>query len=451
MSLRFSLAWVLGKITRFILKISSQQGATALPGLVALKIDPDFIERQTRGLKNIVISGTNGKTTTARMLATILEKSNIPFIHNRQGSNLLRGIASSLVASSTQRLKICQVGLWETDEGIFPQVIKKIKPEVVLLLNLFRDQLDRYGEIDTIAKKWLQALKKLPKKTLIIINADDPFLAFIGQNIPQEKIYFGLKTSGKKEATTARDINFCPICSKRLSYQVFFMAHLGNFHCSKCLFKNPNLDFYCSEILNKNTKSNSFIIENSKKNYPINLNLPGIYNIYNSLAAFSVASIFKLSPKIIVNSLENFQPAFGRVETIEIQKRKVKIFLVKNPTGFNQILQVLKEKKACNLLIAINDLIADGQDVSWLWDVDFGLLKGRVEKFLISGLRAEDMALRLKYEGFRNIRIQKNLEKAIFSFTKFNRNLYILPTYTAMLEVRKILSQKGIVHPSWED
>lgn len=451
MSLRFYLAWLLGKITRFILKTFSQQGATALPGLIALKIDPDFIEKQTLDLKNIVISGTNGKTTTTRMLATILEKSGISFIHNRQGSNLLRGIASSLIALPSKKIKRSQVGLWETDEGIFPQVIEKVKPEVVLLLNLFRDQLDRYGEIDTLAKKWLQALRKLPKKSLVIINADDPFLAFIGQNIPHKKIYFGLKTPGREEATTARDINFCPICSKRLSYEVFFMAHLGNFRCSKCQFKNPNLDFYCSKILKKSTKSHRFVIKDSKKSYTISLNLPGIYNIYNSLAAFSLAASFGISPQTIVNSLENFQPAFGRVESLEIEKRQIKIFLVKNPTGFNQVLQILKEKKTSNLLIVINDLIADGQDISWLWDVDFHLLKNQVEKFLISGLRAEDMTLRLKYEDFRHIKTEKNLEKAIFSLIKLKQNLYILPTYTAMLEVRKILSQKGIIHPSWED
>lgn len=451
-SLRFWFALLLGKTSRFILtQILRESGATALPGLLALKIDPDFIEKQTTGFKNIVISGTNGKTTTTRMVATILEKNRVPYIHNRQGSNLLRGLASTLLAIPSWKLKRAKIGLWETDEGVFPQVLEKTQPEVVVLLNLFRDQLDRYGEVDLIAKKWLVALKKLPQKTIVIINADDPNLAFIGSKLCNKTIYYGMKTPGSKEPTTARDINFCPKCSERLFYQAFFMAHLGNFRCIKCQFKKANLDFHCNKILIKKIKRTRFAIKTPKNEYTININLPGVYNIYNALSAFTLASFLKLKSPTIIQALEKFKPAFGRVEEIEVQNRKLSIFLVKNPTGFNQILNVLKEKDNLKLLIAINDLVADGQDVSWLWDVNFSLLKGKVKKFLISGLRAEDMALRLKYQDFKHLSIEKNLERAIWKLTQNRRNLYILPTYTAMLAIRKILSRKGVVHPSWED
>lgn len=450
--LSFFIALFFGKAVRILLKILPEKGATALPGLLALKIDPSFLERATYNLENIVISGTNGKTTTARILATILKKEGRAFIHNRHGSNLKRGIASAIIASSLQEINEKEVGLWETDEGALPEIIKKINPGIVLLLNLFRDQLDRYGEIEQICQKWLKALQGLSSKTKIILNSDDPFLSFIGQKLTGKKIYwYGLNTTGISKPEEARDINFCPLCGERLSYTKFFMAHLGDFICKKCGFKRSKLDFSCQKILKSDLKSSCFVVHDLKKNYKINARLPGIYNLYNLLAAFSLASVLGIEKETIVEAIETFKPAFGRVEEILIGDKIVTILLVKNPTGFNQVLKLLKSKRDLNLLISINDLIADGQDVSWIWDINFSQIKNRVNKFIVSGIRAEDMALRLKYAGFNNFTIVKNLDNAVQAFVSCPKNRYFLPTYTSMLEIRNYLNKKNYIHRSWDD
>ena len=461
--LRKTTAIIIAKVIAFFLR-KTKSGGTAAPGLIALKIDPKLLIKLKAQLKSsIIISGTNGKTTTARMLASILKSANIPYFHNRTGSNLLRGVASELISRSTLTgLFPSKIGLWEIDEAVFPYAIEELKPKIVVLTNLFRDQLDRYGEIDTLAKKWKRALNKLGPETTAILNADDPTVADLGKKLKCQVIYFGIKDKslGIKFLSDASDAIFCPNCFLPLNYQVCFVSHLGIYKCPKCGAIQPKTSISCTQT--KLLKNNCFqiSIKSLKKQHYVKIGLPGVYNIYNVLASFAIASVLKIEFSKIIQGFKYFQPAFGRFEEIKIKDKSLKILLVKNPAGFNEVLKTLiqlteVEKSVC--LIALNDLIADGRDVSWIWDVDFKLLrKVNIEKLIISGTRVYDMALRVKHAKFKvqssKFKVQKDLKKAIADlFNSKEKNLFILPTYTAMLEIRKILNKMGLVHSTWKD
>ena len=493
-----SFSILIGKIIIFLLKIS-KSGATAAPGLYALKIDPRLLRKLQTQLKfSLVISGTNGKTTTARMIASIFKSAGIDFYHNRSGSNLLRGIVSTLISKITLSGRLSSyLGLWEVDEGVLPEALNQLKPEIVVLTNLFRDQLDRYFEIDALAKKWQEALVKLKKTSVLIINADDPSLSHITRGLKCKVVYYGItdKSFGSNILSHASDATFCPQCFLPLDYQTCFVSHLGIYRCRKCGQIQPEKNV--KAIKAKFFKNKVCLqIEQSKKTYPITINLPGIYNIYNALAAFTAISVLKIPTDKIIQGFKNFRPAFGRFEQISLrglsaassqakprtdpcQKRKthlggsgtgVKIngkiltlMLIKNPAGFNQVLKTLGQLDRINrihLLIALNDLIADGCDVSWIWDTDVKALNRlKIDKLIVSGTRLYDMAIRLKYAlKTADIHLEASLKKAVNTLInpsqsqgKNVKNLYILATYTAMLEIRKILAQKNLVHSTWKD
>lgn len=430
MDIKLSLAIFVGKfISRINLLTGS--GGTAAPGLYALKIDPDLVPKLSRKLsKNILLSGTNGKTTTTRMISQILTRANYIHIHNRTGSNLLRGIASTLIKNNINKKTI---GLWEVDEAVFPIASAQIKPDIIILTNLFRDQLDRYGDLDYVANKWQDALKDLPKETIKILNADDPALVFLGQHLTNV-YYFGLdpQTPATKIQTNSMDSVFCFKCGAKLNYRKFFVGHLGIFSCPKCHLKQP------AKFIQKS-----------------HFELPGLYNQYNYSAAILTANKLNISREKINDALANFVPAFGRIETIKTSDKTIRLFLVKNPTGFNQVIStVCDELKKNNItcLVAINDLIADGRDVSWLWDVDFEKLVKNLKYCITSGLRAYDMSLRLKYADFTKLETIENLNSSVNKLLKTDsKEVFIFPTYTAMLEIRKILVDKKLVHKTWDD
>ena len=460
-----SFSILIGKIIIFLLKIS-KSGATAAPGLYALKIDPRLLRKLQTQLKfSLVISGTNGKTTTARMIASIFKSAGIDFYHNRSGSNLLRGIVSTLISKITLSGRLSSyLGLWEVDEGVLPEALNQLKPEIVVLTNLFRDQLDRYFEIDALAKKWQEALVKLKKTSVLIINADDPSLSHITRGLKCKMVYYGItdKSFGSNILSHASDATFCPQCFLPLDYQTCFVSHLGIYRCRKCGEIQPEKNV--KAIKAKFFKNKVYLqIKQSKKTYPITINLPGIYNIYNALAAFTAISVLKIPTDKIIQGFKNFRPAFGRFEQIKINGKMLTLMLIKNPAGFNQVLKTLGQLDRINrihLLIALNDLIADGRDVSWIWDVDVKALnKLKIDKLIVSGTRLYDMAIRLKYAlKTADIHLEASLKKAVNTLInpsqsqgKNVKNLYILATYTAMLEIRKILAQKNLVHSTWKD
>lgn len=420
-------------------------GATAAPGLYALKIDPKLIASLSRQLeKNIIITGTNGKTTTARMISQMLENAGISYIHNRAGSNLLRGIASTLIknVSLTGKIPSGVFGLWEVDEAVLSQACQQLKPDIVIINNLFRDQLDRYGEIDTIAKLWQQTLESLSVKTIKIINADDPVLSAISRQIPNV-CYFGLdpQTPGQNVSRHSADSIFCYLCGSKLVYRRFYAGHLGIYSCPKCPQLQPEK---CCQASKKNSQ---ITIESNQQKTVFKSNLPGLYNLYNFSAAACAGAKLKLD-KYFLSTFANFRPAFGRVEKIKYKNKTLRLFLVKNPTGFNQVIATLiNELKVKNIvcLIAVNDFLADGRDVSWLWDVDFEKLTPCLKQTIISGTRARDMALRLKYCDYNNYFIQEDLKKALDKLLAYpTKELIILPTYTAMLALRKLLGKENL-------
>lgn len=447
------MAIVIGKVVAWLTNIQGS-GSTAAPGLVALKIEPNLVAKLSSQLKkNIVITGTNGKTTSSRLIAAILKQAGIKIIHNRAGSNLLRGMASTLInkAALTGRLPSDCWGLWESDEAVFPEACRQIRPQLVLVNNLFRDQLDRYGEIDTVAKGWRQALNQLPKDSIVVLNADDATVASLGKNLANKVYYFGLndrKLAGAKP-DHASDATVCPYCFSSLKYEACFSGHMGIYRCPNHGQIQPQKDF---------------AINNAGKYKKFSAKLPGNYNLYNLAAAISLASVLKIDPSLISAGIDNFRPAFGRVEKIKFKNKAIKILLVKNPTGFNEVIHTLTSNSHATVcgsysaLIAINDLIADGKDISWLWDVNFEKLAPKMERVIVSGTRAYDMALRLKYsnaamkQSNNETMIEPDLQKAVVQLLNLNsQTLYILPTYTAMLEIRKILNRMGLVHSSWED
>jgi len=415
-------------------------GGSALPGLIALKINPTLINQivNKNQLKTIIITGTNGKTTTSRLLSHILDQTKTNHLHNRSGSNLLRGIASTLIKRiSLKGTLSIKLAIFEVDEAAAPEAIKTLKPSLILFTNLFRDQLDRYGEIDTLLEKWKQSLNYLPKKSTLIFNADDPSLNYLASTTRITSFSFGLPKSKKQRLhlSDSADALFCPQCHQPLKFNVIFTSHLGHYQCLSCNFKRkiPNSKFIHSST-----------------------NLPGIHNLYNTLAATSLA--LKLNIKItnINKALKTFTPAFGRSETFKLNNRLTKILLVKNPTGFNVTLETLKVNKHLNkpMLIILNDLTADGTDVSWIWDVDFEILKSRKTPIIISGVRAFDLAVRLKYAGLNpsKITLESDLKKAINLLSnQASSPLYILPTYTAMLSLRKMLTSQKLIHSTWKD
>ena len=377
--------------------------------------------------KIILIVGTNGKTTTTTLLNHILTKNGKKVIQNTSGANLINGIASTLLLNSSILGKVeADYALFEIDENAFTRIARELKPDAIILLNLFRDQLDRYGEVNTIAKKWQEAIATLPKETRLFLNADDPQIAFLGKDALQLVSYFGIDDKGNSTPDHASDSTYCPICSSKLVYTKIFYSHLGIWSC-------PRGDLIYPTDVFRTTLPNS---------------LDGLYNKYNVNAAILTAQTYGLTNELIAESLTTFSPAFGRQEKISVNNKTAEIILAKNPSGFNQTLATIIDQKASHLLLVLNDRVADGTDISWIWDVDFENLKHLKELAItVSGDRVYDLQLRLKYADLL-ARSEADLTDAVKDAllqTDKNETLYILPTYTAMLEIRKILTGKKIL------
>jgi lipid II isoglutaminyl synthase (glutamine-hydrolysing) len=463
-NLRRTLAIITGKSVLNVLKRAGR-GGTALPGLLAHSLDPHILNNLTARLPSgsLVVTGTNGKTTTTRLISTILDQAGLKVVNNRSGSNLIRGLISTLLTESNIQGKIgADIGLFEVDEAAFPLAVGEIAPKTILINNLFRDQLDRYGELDTIRKKWISAIEKLPPNTTLVLNADDPSLAYVSRFAPQgvKVVFYGLDDPHQQLAALphAVDSARCVVCQAPLIYSAVYISHMGHYRCSQCDFSRPKLDYTARNVTLNGTQGSGFSLENSES-LDLNLGIPGLYNVYNAAGAATLALTLGLAPVNIQNGLENFKAAFGRIERVNLPEAKqLLLVLVKNPVGFNEVLRMLTQSQdqKLKLLILLNDLTADGRDISWLWDVDFEILADRVAWGFTGGLRAPDMALRLKYAGVpadllsAHEDIAEVLDKAIVRLES-GETLYVLPTYTAMLKLREVLTKKGLVLPFWEE
>jgi len=461
MHLRLAAAVTAGRLATMMSRHLGVGGGTTAPGHLVRALYPaataSIAARLPQG--SVLVTGTNGKTTTSRMISSVLRKAGLQVLHNRSGANLISGIASALVNGSTisGRPK-ADVGLFEVDEAAFPAAVAELRPRLCVLTNLFRDQLDRYGEVDFLWGLWHETLSALPESSTVLLNADDPRVAELGTDLACRVLHYGIEDEsiGGSALAHASDSRFCLRCGAAYQYRAVFYSHLGHYHCPSCGAVRPQ-PFLRAAGCQLGVHGSSVRVEWPSGNMSVEVRVPGLYNVYNALAAVGVGVAMELEPETIQSGLSDFAAAFGRVEQVDVRGRRLFLALVKNPVGFNEVLStILRDPGEKAMMIVINDLFADGTDVSWLWDVDFEMLAGRVLFVVASGLRAHDMAVRLKYAGVEPSRILVEaasaaaLDRALEA-TPDGGTLYLLPTYTAMLEVRKLLVDAGHLSPFWED
>jgi UDP-N-acetylmuramyl tripeptide synthase len=452
------------RLSRLVIQRLGRGGGTSAPGVIAQRVDPRILHKLSSRLDqgSIVVAGTNGKTTTSRMIANMLEADGREVIHNRSGSNLVRGAISALAdRSSVIGSPEGEIAVIETDEAAFPEVVRSTKPRAILLNNLFRDQLDRYGELDTVARMWRHALQGLDDSTTLIVNADDPSLMSVTDDLPLPRLTFGLQAPDHRLAALphAADSSTCRACGADLDYDALYISHLGDWHCPGCGRRRPPLDTTGREIRLNGMESLAMCVETAGDASEIVLGVPGLYNAYNALAAVAAGRFLGVSTPVMVQSLADFRAAFGRLERVRYKNRDLTLILVKNPVGFNEVLRMLTAadgELADPALIAINDLDADGRDVSWLWDVDFELLAAGVTPIGTTGIRGADMANRLKYAGVAEKRlcslpdaIAPALDSWVNSIPEGGSGV-ILPSYTAMLDIRRMLTTEGATDAFWK-
>jgi UDP-N-acetylmuramyl tripeptide synthase len=426
----------------------SGRGGTSLPGKVLLRLQPDAIGALAARLGggSAVVSATNGKTTTSAMAASILERTGRRLVHNRAGANMAGGIAAALIDGDGD------TGLFEVDEFWLDRVVPQLRPRALVLGNLFRDQLDRYGELDAIAERWQAVTDSLEGRP--VLNADDPLVADLGRERP-DALFFGVQDDGVAlaEMQHASDAKHCRRCGAPYVYDAHYLGHLGRYHCERCGARRPEPSVVASGVRFEGVAGTAFTLRLDREERAVRLPLPGLYNVYNALAAAALATAFGAGPDDVVAGLESTRAAFGRAETVQVGGRELSILLVKNPAGANEVLRTLAlEDGEHDILAVLNDNIADGRDVSWVWDADFELLASSVRRATCSGTRAAEMGLRLKYAGVPPERIAvrpdlaTGLDEALAGATG---RVFALPTYTAMLALREILVRRGVAGSSF--
>jgi lipid II isoglutaminyl synthase (glutamine-hydrolysing) len=449
LQVEIALARGAGRLSR----LAGRGGGTTLPGKILATLDPGALGTLARRLPlgSALLSATNGKTTTAAIVAEILGPR-IRLAHNRAGANLVSGVASALLAA-----RDAELGLFEVDEGAFPDVARRVRPQAVCLGNLFRDQLDRYGELELVAERWRTAVAELDPAASAVVNADDPLLADIARGRARV-LRFGLddRAAARERLPHAADSKYCRACGSPYAYRAAYVGHLGDYRCPGCGQERPPLDLAARSIQLSGLESVAFDLVTAQGTRKVSLALPGLYNVYNALAAASLALVLGASLDDVEAGLGRFRAAFGRFERIPAGDKSVLLLLIKNPAGANEVVRTLVDAgKPSRVLVALNDGIADGRDVSWIWDVDFEPLMDGVEEVIVSGARAEELALRFRYGGVRPevINVVKDLGRALshgIDTTPPGGELVVLPTYTAMLALRRIAVERGLVRPYWE-
>ncbi|HEV7882213.1 MAG TPA: MurT ligase domain-containing protein [Solirubrobacteraceae bacterium] len=441
---KIALARSAGAISR-----RSGRGATSLPGKLLMRMEPHAIGRLAARLRggSAVISATNGKTTTAAMVAAILQRTGVRLVHNRAGANMAGGVASALLRAAYRGGIDGDAGLFEVDEFWLDSVVPQLRPRALLLANLFRDQLDRYGELETIADRWAATVAAAPD-TRLVLNADDPLVADLGRE-HEHVTYFGVEDDAVALSGLAHasDSKHCRRCGAPYVYDAVYMGHLGRYHCPNGDGQRPRPDVFATGVVLDGTRGARFELHLGGEQATVELPLPGLYNVYNALAAAALAHELGAGLDDIAAGLAATRAAFGRAETVRVGGRELAILLVKNPAGANEVLRTLAlDEGELDVLAILNDRTADGRDVSWIWDADFEQLAGRVRRVTCSGTRAAELALRLKYAGVPADRLhvvpalERGLDDALAAG---DGRLVALPTYTAMLALRELLVARG--------
>ena len=465
MSAGFGAKRALARATGGLSRISGRGGGTTLPGRMLVRMAPDAIERLSEPLSggSIVVSSTNGKTTTAGMIAEILRGAGRNPVHNRAGSNMHWGVATALLEQKGDE------GLFEVDEAWLPRVAPQVQPRLLVLGNLFRDQLDRYGELEHLADEWAELVERIEGTAEFALCADDPLVADLGRDRDLRRregvTYFGIEdpSQAMPELQHAHDAKHCRRCGAPYAYERAFVGHLGHYTCPNCDADRPEPDVAATKVELRGMSGSRVEVRTPEGPLVVELPLPGLYNVYNALAAVTAGLRSGVSLDLIRSGLESMRAVFGRVETIEVAGKPVSILLIKNPAGANEVLRTLALEddaagsgtpgEGIDLWVALNDRIADGRDVSWIWDADFELLSGRVRRVVCAGTRAPEMALRLKYAGWPldRIEVSGDVERSLDDAVRAAPSrLFALPTYTALLELRTLLSDRGLAGEYWQ-
>ena len=453
MTIRAFFAILLCKLLRFVSRLL-HRGGTAMPGRFALKLCPNLLDILARNVRTVAITGTNGKTTSARMIEEAFAEQGLSYLSNRSGANLLSGITTEFVMNSTLFGRVDKdYAVIECDEAAARKVFGRLKPKVVVVTNLFRDQLDRYGEVTHTLENIREAIQGAPE-ALLCLNADCSLTASLAGDLPNPVRWFGIEQGAapSREKPEISDATHCIRCKTEYAYDYISYGHLGGFRCPKCGYRRHKADYAVTDVVEQRPDGSDIVMDIRGEKQLVTVNLPAMYNIYNAVGAVAAVTEMGLGAKAAVDALASFHCGFGRMERFDLAGG-TRMMLVKNPAGCNQVieyLQTMKEKFV--LVICLNDRAADGRDISWIWDADFeGLreLAGTLDQVIVSGDRAEDMRVRIKYAGVddRFIRVERDYERLVTSLEQETRPVCMMPTYTAMLELR----QTVIRHCGGED
>ena len=461
---RLALAISAGKLAGASGRFFRIGGGTSLPGMIARRIDPNVLKSVVGAskAKKIVITGSNGKTTTARMTATIADFGGQRVSHNRTGSNMLQGVTSVAVnfADVLGRLD-SDVLLFEIDEGTIPLAVPEIQPDIVLITNIFRDQLDRYGELYSVAQALDKMLESLPESSIIMLNGNDPQVANFGQNAKAQRLFFGLESKevGTPVPEQSADIIRCVRCQEDLLYEVAYMSHLGIYRCPNCGYTLPKLDFAATSIklASDGAGPSQVTIRTPQGNVELEIPLPGLHNVYNATAALGAALAAGFDIDKAPAAIASMRPAFGRLEKIQAGDRTIYLAFVKNPTSFNLVLRLIKQHPTQkHAMVVGSNTVVDGEDFAWLWDVDIEDIAGDIVDVVCSGTKAEEFAMRLKYADVPLDKISIVHEReagldAALQNTGPGGTLYIMASYTPTNELRRIMQKRGWVRHFWEE
>ena len=449
MYFRAVLAMLVCKALRLVSRIL-HRGGTAMPGRVALKIYPGLLALLAKDVKTVAVTGTNGKTTSSRMIEQAFLEQGRSYFANRSGANLISGITTEFVVNSSLNGRCRrEYAVIECDEAAARRVFGQLKPQVIVVTNLFRDQLDRYGEVTHTLENIREAIKAAPEAVLCL-NADCSLTASLANDLPNRAVFFGVDRGAapSRPKTELSDASHCIYCKTEYEYDFISYGHLGNFRCPRCGYHRPEADYAVTSVVGQRSDGSSVVLRVKGNQYMAEVNLPAMYNIYNAVGAVAAVTEMGLGTEAAISAIADFKCGFGRMEQFKLGEAGTKMMLVKNPAGCNQVIEFLENiKEKFVLVVCLNDRGADGTDVSWIWDADFedfAGMAGNIDTVIVSGDRAEDMAVRIKYAGIdpKHIETERDYEKLVERLAQEDKPVFVMPTYTAMLELREAVIRR---------